>query len=119
MLRNIVHINKVLGNTLNTRDEVSKLMRHIQLEYTAINDIVLDFRDVGFMSRSFADQFYKEQQSYIHTKNVSIQIMDADSQIIDVLQAVSKTQKKERSFTEYPFYTFVNENALMDYLQAI
>lgn len=119
MLRNIVHINEVLGNTLNTRDEASKLMRHIQLEYAAINDVVLDFRDVDFMSRSFADQFYKEQQSYMQAKNVHIQIADADIQIIDVLQAVSKTQKRERSFTEYPVYTFVSENVLMDYLQAI
>jgi len=55
----------------------------------------------------------------MQAKNVHIQITDVDIQIIDVLQAVSKTQKKERSFTEYPVYTFVNENVLIDYLQTI
>ena len=119
MFRIIVHIKDVLGNTLNTRDEASKLMRHIQQEDAATKDIVLDFRNVDFMSRSFADQFYKEQQSYIKAANVRIQITDADIQIIDVLQAVSKTQKVERSFTEYPVFTFANEDVLMDYLQAI
>lgn len=119
MLKNIVDIIEVIGDTLNTRDEASKLMRHVQSEYGAINDIVLDFRDVAFMSRTFADQFYKERQSYIQAANIHLQIADADIQIIDVLQAVSKTQKKERSLTEYPVYTFVNENVLMDYLQTI
>lgn len=119
MLKNAIHIKEIFGNTLNTRDEASKLTGHIQSRHLAIDDLVLDFRGVDFMSRSFADQFYKEQQSYIQRENTRIQIIDADPQIIDMLQAVSKTQRKERSFIEYPVYTFVNENALMDYLQTI
>lgn len=118
MSNKVIHIKKVLGNTLNTRDEASKLMQYIRSEKVEVS-VVLDFREVIFMSRSFADQFYKEQQAYIQTASARIQIADADIQIIDMLEAVSRTQRRGRSFIEYPVYTFDAANSLMDYLQAI
>lgn len=74
--------------TLDTRESASKLVDMIKEEGEC--KVELDFTDIIFMSRSFADQFHKELYSSDHTIDISIK--NADVSILDMLRAVSNTQ---------------------------
>ncbi|WP_118193389.1 hypothetical protein [Albibacterium indicum] len=74
--------------TLDTREFASKLVDMIKEEGEC--KVELDFTDIIFMSRSFADQFHKELYSSDHTIDISIK--NADVSILDMLRAVSNTQ---------------------------
>jgi len=45
------------------------------------------------MSRSFADQFHKERLVFQTKNNCLIELKNADVQVLELLHAVSNTQK--------------------------
>jgi|SRR6218665_210883 len=106
------------GNLLNTREAAIKLMKIIW--DNPCNNVELDFSRVEFMSRSFADQFVKEQLQLQKGPGVFIQVINANEEIIKILGIVTKTQNKtDREFTVIPVYKFSNSQLLSDYLFAI
>jgi hypothetical protein len=113
----IIDIKSILGNTLDSRDGAIRLFRKLLPNQ---KEIVFDFSAVTFMSRSFADQFHKESQKLISDKERRISITNASVQVIDILQAVAKTQHtKDRISLSLPIYSFSQLDQLTDYLQAI
>lgn len=115
----IVHIKTKIGETLNTRDEADKLFQEL-ISLNPKEEIVFDFSDVIFMSRSFADEFFVEYRKLIN-QNRSVIIKNATIQILDIIKAVDNTYNKENtySYIEYPKYSFTNYNQLNNYLQAL
>lgn len=104
-----------LGSLLNTREAAINLMEIIAKAES--KTVELDFSNVEFMSRSFADQFYKERNSFQEKTNSIININNANEEIIKILQVVSKTQdKKEREYISIPVYKFSDKNLLKNYL---
>lgn len=109
---------KELGRFLNTREAVTTLMEILNKNQGA--EIELDFSEVEFMSRSFADQFHKEKISFQEKSSSVIHITNANEEIIRILQAVSHTQnKKEREFIQIPVYKFSDQSLLSKYLLSI
>ncbi|MBK1442808.1 DUF4325 domain-containing protein, partial [Parapedobacter sp. ISTM3] len=84
----------ILPITLDTREAANRLADVVR-ERNECKQIVLDFWGIEFISRSFADQLYKEL--YLHDKeSFDIVIKNADATITRMLDAVSKTQAKRR-----------------------
>ena len=119
-MKAVLHISvyEEMSNLLNTREAVTHLSDLIRTNPCKV--IELDFTNVEFMSRSFADQFFKEKIQLQSEFNLTIEIINANEEIIKILRAVSNTQnKKEREFISIPVYKFSNPKLLSEYLFAI
>jgi len=115
-----INIESSIANTLDSRDEAIHLFDSLNSRHTELKEIELDFSYVDFMSRSFADQFYKEQVKWAQQNNIPLLITNASVQVIEILQAVSKTQKgKNGKVQDLPIYSFSKADQLSQYLQAI
>src|ERR1700679_3257900 len=92
MAREIIEIKNLIGNTLDSRDAAQKLFECAS-NYERNVSVVFDFDGVDFMSRSFADEFYKQNKKWSAENNPDTEIDNANIQVIEILQAVSKTQQ--------------------------
>jgi len=88
-----VEVAKIDGRTLNTRDEAVKLFNFFLVDKFYFKaPIILDFANVEFMSRSFADQFYLLKKNWEFGNNTNIELQNYNKQIAEILEAVSNTQ---------------------------
>ena len=107
-----------LGNSLNSREAVSILSENI--EAPKFNPIELDFSGVEFMSRSFADQFHKEKIKWQEELNLQVDIVNANEEILEMLNAVSQTQdKRDRKIIDVPIFKFTNPELISNYLFSV
>lgn len=113
-----ISVSEQIGKLLNTREAVSMLLDVVRDSKCSV--IELDFTSVEFMSRSFADQFHKDKIALQNELNISIDIVNANEEIIHILQTVSRTQvKSNREFEEVLIFKFSNTQMLSDYLLSI
>ena len=113
-----ISINEVIGKYLNTREAVSEISKLIQSDPCQV--IELDFTDVEFMSRSFADEFHKERIRLQNEFNLQIEIHNANQEIMVILQAVSKTQNNpDRPLVDILSFRFSKPEMLSNYLLSI
>lgn len=110
-------ISDTAKNFLVSREAVNSLFDGLsfsEFEYE------LDFSNVEFISRSYADQFYKMKDDFEKRFNTRIHIINANEEVINMLHVVSKTQNlSERSFEKVPIYKFSKIDNLSDYLLSI
>jgi hypothetical protein len=112
-----INIRSILGNTLDSRDGAIRLFNLVSPDQ---KDIIFDFSAIDFMSRSFADQFQKEFRKLVSDKGLHISISNAPVQVIDILDAIARTQQtKHRDVLNLPIYSFSKLEQLTNYLQAI
>lgn len=113
-----IHIKSIYGTFLNTRESaigLSKLITGL-----ASSNIDIDFKNVEFMSRSFADQFYKERQKLREEKGISIFLINADEEIERILEAVSRTQdKQDRKFNDIQVIRFTDVKDVSNFLLSV
>jgi len=120
MIQATIDIKPLSGNTLDSRDEAIQFFSQLKPYCGPFAEITLDFSGIDFMSRSFADQFHQEKMNWVKQNNMTVLIANAPVQVIEILQAVSKTQaKKERNIGALPIYSFSKEDQLLKYLQAL
>jgi hypothetical protein len=87
-----IDVAKSAGKILNTRDEAIKLFNFfLENKFDSVF-VTVDFTNVEFMSRSFADQFYQLKANWELGKNNKIQLQSDNQQIAEILDAVSRTQ---------------------------
>lgn len=111
-----IKILDLLPETLDTRESAIHLAEHIHAEYLN-SQIELDFSGILFMSRSFADQFYKE--FYKADKEIELLIKNADVQVIEILNVVSRTQtRRQKKSAHYKILEYSNLQQLSDYTFA-
>jgi len=97
-MRASIHIKSQFGTSLNTREAATGLCKVVKSQNTTTVEI--DLAGVEFMSRSFADQFYKEREQ-LRKNGVSVFLINADEEIEKILEVVARTQnKRERSYNE-------------------
>lgn len=110
-------VSEKAKNFLISREAVISLFSNINENQ---NNIEFDFANVEFMSRSYADQFYKLKTDFEQNKNVRIQIVNANEEVINMLQIVSQTQNAtDRKFEQVPIFKFSKTEMLSDYLFSI
>jgi hypothetical protein len=115
-----IKVSTKVGNLLNTREAADSFMDFVNT--SSNSDIVeLDFEQVEFMSRSFADQFHKIRTRLLAQSRFSaIDIVNASPVVIEMLQTVSRTQNKtDRHYETFPVYKFKEVNALQKFLSTL
>lgn len=112
MVTSEIRINSVMPRTLDTRESASRLVDMIKEEGEV--KVELDFTDIIFMSRSFADQFHKELYSCADSLGISIK--NANVGILDMLRAVSNTQNVRKSIKkDYQLLSYNSISKLEDF----
>lgn len=105
----------LLGTAIHTREAAISLLKVV--ENDMCDQVDLDFTNVEFISRSFADQFHADKISLSDKTGKSIIVTNANESVINMLQAVSKTQNKVvRHFANVPVYKYSDRNNLEQFL---
>ncbi len=105
--------------TLDSRDEATNLFAPFFTD-CCVTVAHLDFNNIEFISRSFADQFIKEQKSLENIRSLRIEIVNAENAIIEMLQAVRQTYDTHRKgVIDFAIYTLSEPEKIEKYLLAI
>lgn len=112
---NYIKICSLFGQTLDSREAATLIFDKSK----AFNSLHIDFSEVNFMSRSFADQFVKESCT-AKQKGIEIGLENLSESLKAILSAVEKTQKGHRKeWCNIPTVTFYNKQELYEHLQTI
>lgn len=109
-----ISVSEALGTTLSTREQATRLFSQIG---DCSNRVIVDFSKVSYISRSFADQFYKDFLRL--NKVMMIQTVNGNQVVCDMLNAVVKTQKKRSDPRTYRIQAFSSKEDLKKYLLSI
>ena len=120
MFISIVQILPSVNKTLDTRDQAIRLFESLKDYCPNCGDLTLDFKDVDFMSRSFADQFHKEKMNWHAKINIKILVENENHQVNQILKSVSRTQKPvERPRTSVQARSFNSREQVFQFLSAL
>lgn len=110
-----IPVLKLLGAIVHTR-EASHILLQV-VENNPCDKVDIDFSGVEFISRSFADQFHTDTLALAERTNKSIIITNANEPVINMLQAVAKTQDKaRRHYSKIPVYKYSSRSSLERFL---
>jgi len=113
-----IQVSERLGRTIHTREASNHLLQVV----TAGNcrQVELDFANVAYISRSFADQFLAGKRKLAVEQQKSIVVTNANADVVNMLQAVAKTQNKNNPGTgAIPVYRFSSMSRLENFLCSI
>jgi hypothetical protein len=113
----IIQVAEILGNTIHTRDAAKQLLSVVAADPCAQTE--LDFSEVTYISRSFADQFHSDKLQLIASSQKQIIVTNANEEVVNMLQAVAKTQNKSYQNSSLPVFKYSNWNQLENYLLSI
>jgi hypothetical protein len=103
----------LVSDMLATRQPIIDFFANLNLDNTVEGEVVFDFNQVKFISRSAADQLYKEFQNL----KVPFQVVNQNENIIKMLEIVKKTQNgSNRNLYEVPVIEFTNNKNLKEFL---
>lgn len=104
--------------TLHTRPAAKQLLEVVAND--PCDHIELDFAEVDYISRSFADEFHAEKMKLVEATGKAILVMNANEEVVRMLQAVAKTQHKDhRSYEHMPVYHYTDWKNLDRFLLSI
>ena len=113
-----ISVYNLLGATLHTRQAATEILEAVI--QNPCNHIELDFAEVEYVSRSFADQFHAEKLVIAGQYQKNIIVTNANEEIIKMLQAVARTQDKVfREYEEIPVYNYTNWKSLEIFLLSV
>ncbi len=116
-MNSIVYINisKEFDRILTSREVVDELVN--QILNSQANRAELDFSDVEFISRSFADQFIKEKLKLLQENSILIEVNNAKEEITEMLKTVANTQNTiERKPSSINIFKTDDFNTLKNHL---
>jgi len=110
-----IKVFEVLGSTLNTREATNELFKNVDFNTTSC--IQLDFDKVEFMSRSFADEFYK-RRAFIESNNeITISLVNMTDDVSKMLKAVTYTNQNSTPRSgKFNHIKFSSQEELSKYL---
>ncbi|MFV0606009.1 MAG: hypothetical protein ACK5NK_09235 [Niabella sp.] len=117
LCQTIIPVSEILSTNIHTRESSAILMHAIDNSFCEIID--LDFQDVTYISRSFADQFHFDKMQLVKCTAKKIFVINANDQVINMLQSVSKTQNKEIQLKETQIRSFSSFSSLKTYLLSL
>lgn len=114
----IIQVSKLLGQTIHTREAAKFLLADVKNDLC--EKVELDFSDVDYISRSFADQFHADKIQLALDQQKQIIVTNATEEVINMLQAVAKTQNKTyRANHAPPIYKYSKWSPLENFLLTI
>ncbi len=115
-----INVKDILGSTLNAREALYEIFKGI--DFNNIKAVHIDFTGVEFMSRSFADEFFKYRQTLESEKNIKFILINSNKDISNILKAVSNSNTEgnlKRKFNKFNHIQFTNQEALSNYLLTL
>jgi hypothetical protein len=113
-----ISVSELIGTMVHTREASALLMRQIEKELC--DYIELDFSNIEYISRSFADQLYFDKLNCAVEWKKNIIVSNANEAVMQMLNAVAKTQDKKRnSFANIPIYKYSSHSQLDNFLLSI
>lgn len=113
-----IPVRDIFDSTLHTRDAANQLLKWV--EQDLCDHVELDFAEVEYISRSFADQFHAEKLKLATKTNKVILVTNANEEVIRMLQAVAQTQGKvNRSYEKVQVYNYTDWKSLERFLLSI
>lgn len=113
-----IPVKDISDATLHTRQAAVHL-----LEAVAENPcdyIELDFAEIEYISRSFADEFHAEKIKLAERSGKTILVTNANEEVVKMLQAVANTQHKiNRSYEKVQVYNYTDWKNLERFLLSI
>lgn len=113
-----ISVFDLIGASVHTR-ESSKILMNL-IEKDPCDFIEVDFSQVHYISRSFADQFYFDKMKCAIELKKNVIVSNANESVVHMLNAVAKTQnKKPNTFLNIPIYKYSSQNQLENFLLSI
>lgn len=114
MKTKIIDIKEYLPSIISTRSSIKELIEAFSFDNQ--HKYIFDFTDISLISRSFADEFYK----FVTNSDIDYSIQNANQNIENMLNAVSKISKKDikSDVSNITFTYFKNNNDLHNFLSS-
>ncbi|HXS58543.1 MAG TPA: hypothetical protein VN726_20585 [Hanamia sp.] len=113
-----ISVSELIGKMVHTRESSAILMQLIEKKFC--DCVELDFTNVEYISRSFADQFYYDKLNCAVELKKNIIVSNANEAVMQMLNAVAKTQHKKMStFFNIPIYKYSSQSQLDNFLLSI
>ncbi len=113
-MEQVIKIQKFLPATITSRKAVEVFKNEIPLvEYSSY---VFDFSDIDFISRAFADELFH----FISEKDISVDFIHANSNIVEMFKAVQKNRdKRNNKFHKIAVTPFLEKEEFNNFLSLI
>lgn len=102
---------------LHSREQAQDLFAAIIQKMRRQEDIWVDFSDIDFMSRSFADELVNLKMKSKQKRLINFCCTSAS--VREMLEAVEHTQIEKRDEKKLPVHRFDNIDSLFKYLSGI
>jgi hypothetical protein len=86
----VINVKSKVGSNPNYRNSADLLFASVP---SSVEELVLDFSDVEFISRGFADEFHKARLRFQAERKVPVVLEQVNDAIQQMLSAVSRTQE--------------------------
>lgn len=78
-----IRVEKVIASIVSSRDAIQRMLE----QYSSAEEVILDFQDVEFISRSVADELIHQKEK----RNIKFIHLNTNTE--DMIQLVSKRKK--------------------------
>lgn len=101
-----------------TREIALEIFEYIKA--TPSNKVDLDFTNIDFISRSFADQFHKEKLSFHEKFLTEIRVVNQNEEVFNMFSIVANTQNKvDRAVSQIIVVHFKERKTVKEFLYSI
>ena len=111
-MKNKIVIQDYLPSIIATRAALCSLQEHINLEEE--KEYIFDFKNITFISRSFADEFLK----YIKSSNIQWKFIHINKNISSIFHAIENASQNS-NYDVVPITRFSNSSDLTNLLSII
>ena len=109
-----INVQDFLPAIIATRKAINIFEQDMQ--FTADASYVFDFANIFFISRAFADEFFK----FLIKNNIEFKFKNANSNILEIFNAVQKNRRgKPSSYHEIAVTSFRKKKDLAQFLSLI
>lgn len=113
-----IDITAILSTDLKSRARANDLK--LYLDNCEDNEILIDFQNVKFATRSFIDEFYNLFLKNSFDRTYSIQITNVPEDINIMIETVSKTQNRVKTIPETAHVkSFSTVDEFMQYMSGV
>ncbi len=109
--------NFFAASALHTREQAERLFAAVLDKLQPPQELFVDFSDVEFISRSFADELVKLRRTSSNKRLINFCCTRSD--VRNMLEAVEHTQTGNAKESKFPIQRFDNLDSLMNFFARI
>ena len=113
-----ITVFELFGSTIHTRQAATEVLQAVADNSSSL--VELDFENVDYISRSFADQFHANKMTLAKNQGKAIIVTNASEEVIRMFQAVASTQNKvDADYEKVPIYNYTDWKSLESFLLSV